>query len=71
MTRNTAREIAAHLAGVRNLKETKEAWLSNTRAYAKRQATWFRKEPDVVWLAPGDHPGIRNAVGRHFARQGA
>ncbi|MYL82638.1 tRNA (adenosine(37)-N6)-dimethylallyltransferase MiaA [Desulfovibrio aerotolerans] len=64
-------EIAAHLAGVRNLKETKEAWLSNTRAYAKRQATWFRKEPAVLWLAPGDHQGIRDAVGRHFARQGA
>ena len=22
-----------------------------TRRYAKRQLTWFRKEPDVTWLA--------------------
>ena len=22
----------------------------NSRRYAKRQRTWFRKEPDVVWL---------------------
>lgn len=24
----------------------------NTRRYAKRQLTWFRREPDVVWLEP-------------------
>ena len=64
-------ELAAHLAGARNLKETKEAWLSNTRAYAKRQATWFRKEPDVVWLAPGDDQGALAAVCRRFTGEGA
>jgi len=64
-------EIAAHLAGARNLKETKEAWLSNTRAYAKRQATWFRKEPDVVWLAPGDRQGVIDAVRRRFGGERA
>ncbi|MFP5258564.1 MAG: tRNA (adenosine(37)-N6)-dimethylallyltransferase MiaA [Acidobacteriota bacterium] len=64
-------EIVAHLAGARNLKETKETWLSNTRAYAKRQMTWFRKEPGVVWLAPGDHAGVLAAVARHFGEQGA
>ena len=24
----------------------------NTRRYAKRQVTWFRREPDAVWLEP-------------------
>jgi tRNA dimethylallyltransferase len=29
----------------------------DTRRYAKRQLTWFRKEPDVVWLpGPGEDP---------------
>jgi tRNA dimethylallyltransferase len=29
------------------------------RNYAKRQMTWFRREPDVVWLEGfGDHPAI-------------
>ena len=34
------------------------------RNYAKRQMTWFRREPQVVWLAGfGDEPGIqRKAV---------
>jgi tRNA dimethylallyltransferase len=25
----------------------------NTRRYAKRQRTWFRREPDVVWIDAG------------------
>ena len=64
-------ELVAYLAGARNLKETKEIWLSNTRAYAKRQMTWFRKESGLVWLAPGDHAGVLAAVTRHFTEQGA
>ncbi|MNE94997.1 tRNA dimethylallyltransferase [compost metagenome] len=24
----------------------------NTRRYAKRQVTWFRREPDAVWIEP-------------------
>ncbi len=31
----------------------------NTRQYAKRQITWFRKEKDLVWLRGfGEEPGI-------------
>jgi len=31
------------------------------RNYAKRQMTWFRREPDVVWLTGfGDDPFIQN-----------
>lgn len=32
----------------------------DTRNYAKRQLTWFRREPGLVWLRGfGDDPGIR------------
>jgi tRNA dimethylallyltransferase len=35
----------------------------NTRHYAKRQITWFRKEPDVQWLAGfGDDPSIQQTA---------
>jgi tRNA dimethylallyltransferase len=31
----------------------------STRQFAKRQITWFRKEPDVTWLPGfGDDPGV-------------
>jgi tRNA dimethylallyltransferase len=33
----------------------------NTRNYAKRQMTWFRKEPDMVWLKGfGEEPHIHD-----------
>jgi tRNA dimethylallyltransferase len=33
------------------------------RNYAKRQMTWFRREPDVHWLKGfGDEPGIQNVA---------
>jgi tRNA dimethylallyltransferase len=27
-----------------------------TRQYAKRQLTWFRRDPRIVWLPAGDRP---------------
>lgn len=35
-------ELLAHLRGRLNLEECRRLWLANTRAYAKRQITWFR-----------------------------
>ena len=35
----------------------------NTRRYAKRQITWFRKEPAVEWLTGfGDEPAVQEAA---------
>lgn len=55
-------ELAAYLAGDTTLKKAKAIWLANTRAYAKRQMTWFRKEPDVRWFAPDETAGVCGAV---------
>ena len=36
---------------------------TNTRRYAKRQMTWFRKESGVEWLCGfGDDPAIQQAA---------
>jgi tRNA dimethylallyltransferase len=43
-------ETFEHLEGERGLPETVSLIQKNTRNYAKRQMTWFRKEPDVEWL---------------------
>ncbi len=34
----------------------------NTRVYAKKQLTWFAKDPDIQWLAPDDHAAILQAA---------
>ncbi len=47
-------ELLAFLESRLTLDEAKTLWLRNTRAYAKRQLTWFRKMPDVVWCGYDD-----------------
>ncbi len=45
-------EILAHLLDNLDLVDACGLWLRNTRAYAKRQLTWFAKEPGVRWVRP-------------------
>ena len=53
------RELRAHLEGTITLAAGRKEIVQSTRHYAKRQLTWFRKEPLVHWLAGfGDDPAI-------------
>ncbi len=47
-------ELLAYIRGECDLEHAREHWFRNTRAYAKRQLTWFRKEQGVQWLRPGE-----------------
>lgn len=47
-------EIYDYLEGKIDLEEAVELIKRNTRRYAKRQITWFRKEKDVRWFSPND-----------------
>ncbi|HLH75811.1 MAG TPA: tRNA (adenosine(37)-N6)-dimethylallyltransferase MiaA [Candidatus Binataceae bacterium] len=47
------REIAAALAGEMSLAQALEQAKRATRQLAKRQMTWFRADPGIIWLAPG------------------
>ena len=49
-------EAAAHLAGEWTLEEAVAVTARRTRQYAKRQLTWFRRDPRVLWIAAGDSP---------------
>ena len=44
------KEIGSYIAGESSLDEAVELIKKRTRNYAKRQMTWFRKEPDVHWV---------------------
>jgi len=43
------REIIGYLDNSYSLEEAKELLKKNTRNYAKRQLTWFRKNQDIKW----------------------
>lgn len=47
------RQLAGHLQGESSLSEAAEEITRQTRRFAKRQETWFRKEPEVVWVTAG------------------
>lgn len=53
------KEIAGYLEGALSLDEAVRLIKKRTKNYAKRQFTWFRKEPDVTWL---DVTGIASPV---------
>jgi tRNA dimethylallyltransferase len=57
------RELRAVLRGQITLEQARAAIQQVTRRYAKRQLTWFRKEPGVYWLSGfGDDPQIQDAA---------
>lgn len=43
-------ELTAHLKGEQSLEEAVELTRRNTRRFAKRQLTWFRRDPRVYWF---------------------
>lgn len=43
------REIISYLDGELSLEEAKDKLKQNTRNYAKRQLTWFRKNEAIKW----------------------
>ena len=44
------KEISGYLKGFYGKEEAREMMKMNTRRYAKRQLSWFRKDKDAVWV---------------------
>ncbi len=51
------REITAYLKGETELETAKDILKRNTRWYAKRQLTWFRKDKRIRWVTITKHQG--------------
>jgi tRNA dimethylallyltransferase len=50
------RELIAHLAGEATLDEALDLAVRRTRRFARRQASWFRRDPRIRWLDATDDP---------------
>jgi tRNA dimethylallyltransferase len=65
------KQTAQHLRGELTLEQAVAAAQQGHRNYAKRQMTWFRREPDVSWLTGfGDNPAIGAEASELIARSG-
>jgi tRNA dimethylallyltransferase len=56
------KELFAWLENRTDLKSSIEKIRINTRRYAKRQLTWFKKYDDAKWFLPSEIKGILNFV---------
>ncbi|HEV7671226.1 MAG TPA: tRNA (adenosine(37)-N6)-dimethylallyltransferase MiaA [Thermoanaerobaculia bacterium] len=63
------RQLVLHVRGEMPLAEAIEETVRATRRFAKRQETWFRKEPHVTWFAADPLERLVPSV-LEFARTG-
>ena len=48
------REVASYLSGDLSLDQARERTLVATRRFARRQESWFRRDPRIVWVRYDD-----------------
>jgi tRNA dimethylallyltransferase len=46
------RELFDYFDGKITIDEAKEKIKANSRKYARKQLTWFRRDPEITWFAP-------------------
>ncbi len=67
------KEFFEYFDGNLPLEEVVDRIKMETRRFAKRQLTWFRREKDVIWINKGDYPGeeeILAAILEHLRQKG-
>jgi tRNA dimethylallyltransferase len=61
------REAILHLRGQLSYEGAVQQTQAATRQYAKRQRTWFRREPDVRWINGfGSNEKVLETTIHHF-----
>jgi tRNA dimethylallyltransferase len=65
------RELREVLRGEKTLEAARSAIQQATRQYAKRQLTWFRRDPAIHWLAGfGDEASVQDTAREWLCAQG-
>lgn len=66
------KEVAAHLCGELSAEETASMIKRDTRRYAKRQMTWFKADPEILWFEyPEKFDNILQHAIEFFQHRGA
>lgn len=64
-------QALAVLSGEMTVAEMVDAMAQSHRRYAKRQLTWFRRDPSVEWLPGAERKRAADAVGAFLSRMPA
>ncbi len=60
------KELAPYFNGEKDLSECVEKLKQETRHYAKRQLTWFRKNESINWIYPDDYSNSQDMYNSVF-----
>jgi len=63
------KELFAHFEGACSLEEAVEKIKSATRTYARKQMTWFKRDPSIEWFHPDNVEDILNRCDIFFNRK--
>ena len=61
------RHMADYIRGRMSWADAVWQMKRDTRRYAKRQLIWFRKDPELTWMAPADFEGVCSRIQRFLA----
>jgi tRNA dimethylallyltransferase len=61
-------EAAEHLAGGITLDEALEKIVRRTKALARRQMAWFRRDPRIRWFEADSAPAVVDQIEEHVRR---
>ena len=61
------REMFDYFDGLISRDEAIELIKRNSRRYAKRQLTWFRRDEQIEWFNPSDREKIMEYLNQRFA----
>lgn len=60
------KELSPYFKGEKSLEECTESLKRETRRYAKRQLTWFRRNENINWIYPDDYENTDDMVKNAF-----
>lgn len=63
------RELFQYLDGAITLQQSVDLVKQHTRQYAKRQVTWFKKDPEFMWVDVQDKPTAFNTILEHCTKK--
>ena len=58
------KEIIPYFKGESTLDECVEVLKMNTRRYAKRQLTWFRRDQEINWIYIDEHNSFKDILNK-------
>lgn len=61
------KELFDYFEGLKNLETAVSEIQANTRKYARKQLTWFRKNKDYKWFSPEQTDEIADYIKRHIS----